>query len=164
MDVKNFGLYLRRLREEKGLTLTKLGELTDYSNPYLSQIETGKRKNIPPPEFLKKLAKPLGVEYSELLHAAGYEDLYQGVRHREAIRDFSSDEDLMDLLERVSLLEQTKDIKNFLELNIKGVNNEEIRPFYNGHLLTESDRRRIVNVLKELFPEYQEEGTDLTDG
>lgn len=71
MDANEFGNYLRSLRNAKGLTLTQLGNLIGYSNPYLSQIENG-LKGIPAPELLKKLSGPLGVTYEELMVLAGH--------------------------------------------------------------------------------------------
>lgn len=73
MDAKTFGSYLKQLRNNKGFTLTELGELIGYSNPYLSQIENGK-KGIPSPDILKKLSIPLEVDYGSLMYKAGYLD------------------------------------------------------------------------------------------
>lgn len=73
MDAKEFGSYLRQLRNKKNLTLTELGDLIGYSNPYLSQIETGK-KGIPSPDILKKLSVSLEVDYGTLMYKAGYLD------------------------------------------------------------------------------------------
>lgn len=72
MDLVQFGEYLRSLRQEKGLTLTKLAEESGVSHPYLSQIENGKKNNYPSSEVLIKLAGPLGVDYEELMEKAGH--------------------------------------------------------------------------------------------
>lgn len=71
MDADKFGKYLKSLRNEKNLTLTQLGKLAGYSNPYLSQIENG-HKGIPSPETLEKLAPHLGISHTELMFKAGY--------------------------------------------------------------------------------------------
>lgn len=71
MEAKEFGKYLKSLRNERNLTLTQLGDLVGYSNPYLSQIENGK-KGIPSPELLRKLSGPLGERYENLMIKAGY--------------------------------------------------------------------------------------------
>jgi SOS regulatory protein LexA len=68
---KEFQEFLKAHREEKGYSVRGLAELTGVSHTYLSQVETGKR-GIPKPEILKKLHKPLGVEYQELMEKAGY--------------------------------------------------------------------------------------------
>ncbi|MEH7093979.1 transcriptional repressor LexA [Neobacillus vireti] len=68
---KRFGDYLRKLRNEKGLSIRQLEKLSGVSNAYISQMETGKR-GIPTPDVLKKIQEPLGVEYDELMQKAGY--------------------------------------------------------------------------------------------
>jgi transcriptional regulator with XRE-family HTH domain len=63
-----FGQYLKKLRQDKSLTLVELADLTDFSNAYLSQIENGKRgASI---ELLEKLSEPLGVPLFTLLEKA----------------------------------------------------------------------------------------------
>lgn len=42
-DVKTFGQALRYVREQRGLTLRRLAELTGYSAPFLSDIEHDRR-------------------------------------------------------------------------------------------------------------------------
>jgi len=209
LSVKEFGAWLKALREEKGLTLSVLGELTGYSTSHLSQVETGKKKNMPSPEFLEKLAEPLGVNYSDLLHMAGYEDLAKGVRLREATKDFQSLDNEEEITRRImnivnevkkrahlyndgvafeNLLracsltintegigsfETLKDKINSLSLETKHSLYAELIPWsskflrpeliyllksddvtYNGHQLTDQDKRRILDMLKALFPEY----------
>jgi transcriptional regulator with XRE-family HTH domain len=66
-----FGEYLKSLRKRRGFSIRKLAHNAGVSNSYLSQIETGQR-GIPSPWILRKLARPLKVEYEELLRAAGY--------------------------------------------------------------------------------------------
>lgn len=73
MKAKDFGLYIRKLRNEKKLTIRQLELYSGVSNSYLSQLENGKR-GIPSAEVLKKLSSPLGVTQSELMIKAGYID------------------------------------------------------------------------------------------
>ena len=163
-DIRKFGVYLKKAREEMGLTLSQLGELTGYSNPYLSQIETGKRKKAPTPELLKKLAEALGnVTYADLLAVAGYEELAKNENLRIIFDEYGDQKELTALYERTKELEQALDIKNFLELKESFIKTEDLKPYYNGHILTEQDRQRILDVLKALFPEYQEKGNDMSN-
>ena len=62
---------IKKLRIEKGLTLTELGEIIGYSNPYLSQVETGKRGK-PSPDMLRKLSLLYDYPYLSLIVVAGY--------------------------------------------------------------------------------------------
>lgn len=176
LSVKEFGEWVKALREEKGLTLTQLGDMIGYSNPYLSQIETGKKKKMPSPELLEKLAKPLGVNYSDLLFMAGYDDLAKGVRLREAQAEFQgdidnlfNDEGSVEIIFKENRYENVRDangatiqyvipneelVRRFFDIRYLLTKRE--KAYYNGHLLTDQDRKRILDVLKALFPEYQE--------
>ena len=69
---------------------------------------------------------------------------------------YSNKNDLKYFYKRTKELEQTLDIKNFLELKESVIKTKDLKPYYNGHKLTEQDRQRILDVLKALFPEYQE--------
>jgi transcriptional regulator with XRE-family HTH domain len=57
---------VRTLREERGITQVVLARKAKIAQPYLTQIEQGKRKN-PSLDVLKRLAKALGVPVTELL-------------------------------------------------------------------------------------------------
>ena len=67
----DFGRYLRRLRQERDLTLKQVQLASGVSNAYISQLERGRRKS-PHPDILKGLAKAYGVPVEDLLRAAGY--------------------------------------------------------------------------------------------
>lgn len=64
--ILEFGEYIKRLRRDKGISLRELARRTGVSQPYLSQLETGKYKN-PSPEKLGELSKGLGISYAELM-------------------------------------------------------------------------------------------------
>lgn len=55
------------------MSIRKLEEESGVSNSYISQVERGER-STPSPDILKKLSGPLGVDYTELMYAAGYVD------------------------------------------------------------------------------------------
>ena len=63
--------YLRKKREDKGLSQRQLSVLSGVSNSEISRIETGTRRNTSP-EVLRALAEPLGVPYEDLMVKAGY--------------------------------------------------------------------------------------------
>jgi transcriptional regulator with XRE-family HTH domain len=64
-----FGQYLRRVREEKGATLTEVARKIDVSIAYLSRIER-ERENPPPDRLLMSIARALGVPADDLFGAA----------------------------------------------------------------------------------------------
>jgi HTH-type transcriptional regulator, competence development regulator len=70
--IEDLGEYVAALRAHRGLTLRKIEELTGIPNAYLSQLETGQKKHLPPPTLLSKLSECLGVSTNDLLAKAGY--------------------------------------------------------------------------------------------
>lgn len=83
----SLGEFIKRAREEKGITHYSLFRKSDVSLTYLKNIE--ENKSSPHPEILKKLAGPLGVKYSALLQAAGYLDeaidISEAIKHKFGI-------------------------------------------------------------------------------
>jgi HTH-type transcriptional regulator, competence development regulator len=65
------GTYLKALRDNQGFSLRDVQSKTGISNPFLSQLESGKVKN-PGPVMLHKLATLYGVPYESLMERAGY--------------------------------------------------------------------------------------------
>lgn len=56
---------LKKLREQKGLTIEKLAELANISAGYLCHLENGSRNN-PSIAVMTKIAKALGVDIAEI--------------------------------------------------------------------------------------------------
>lgn len=71
MEHKDFGSYLKYLRELRGLTITQLSRDSEVSPSYISRLENGGRRP-PKPDILKKFAPFLGIGYNELMIKAGY--------------------------------------------------------------------------------------------
>jgi len=69
----SLGLYLKKLRNDKKLSLRGVEEATgkEVSNAYLSQLENGKIAK-PSPHVLHKLAEVYTADYSKLMSRAGY--------------------------------------------------------------------------------------------
>jgi len=55
-----FGWHLKRLREDRKLTLEELGARLSLSNGYLSMLETGKRS--PSIEVVERVATHFGIK------------------------------------------------------------------------------------------------------
>lgn len=70
--VGGLGEYLREQRGQAQMSLRQLSELTDVSNPYLSQIERGLRR--PSAEVLQQIAKALRISAESLYVRAGILD------------------------------------------------------------------------------------------
>ena len=67
---EHFGARVRRLREERKITLRKFAEKAEISPTYLSKVE---RDEFPPPgeEAVRRIADILGEDPDELLALAG---------------------------------------------------------------------------------------------
>jgi transcriptional regulator with XRE-family HTH domain len=83
---KDFGKFLRKLREDRGLTLRQVEETAKISNAYLSQVERGKRR-VPHFRVLQRLAGAYGVPISTLVEAAESEMKGEPVEENEAAPD-----------------------------------------------------------------------------
>lgn len=84
----SLGQIIRNKRRQLALTLDEVSRRCGYSKPYLSTVETGKVKNPPSDELLKKLERVLKFEQGLLLHIAHMEraapDVRQGYESVEA--------------------------------------------------------------------------------
>ena len=83
---EKFGQFLRKLREDRDLTLRQVEGRVSVSNAYLSQIERGER-GIPNFKVLKKLAEAYGVSVTELVEAAEKESEGMSVRSEGSAPD-----------------------------------------------------------------------------
>ena len=68
----DLGGFIRSQREVARISVRRLAELADVSNPYLSQIERGLRK--PSAEILQQIAKALQISSESLYVRAGILD------------------------------------------------------------------------------------------
>ncbi len=62
--------WIKKIREEKGLNITELSETTGISRPYLSQIESGKRK--PSLEVMNEMAMKLDIPLKKFIEEYGF--------------------------------------------------------------------------------------------
>ena len=69
VDPLDVGAFIRSQRERAEMSIRKLAELADVSNPYLSQIERGLRK--PSAEILQQVANALRISVETLYVRAG---------------------------------------------------------------------------------------------
>ncbi|HYO47662.1 MAG TPA: helix-turn-helix transcriptional regulator, partial [Gemmatimonadota bacterium] len=92
LDAENLrfilGLKLRKLRQEKHLSLSNLADKAGISVSYLSEIEAGRKH--PKPAKLIRLAEALAVPYDELvsLQVAGELDPLKTFLGSEFVREF----------------------------------------------------------------------------
>jgi transcriptional regulator with XRE-family HTH domain len=79
---KQFGIYLKKLRLDRKMSLREVEKIAKISNAYLSQVERGER-NIPTLKILSRVAKAYGVEVGELIKRAEEEFENKGQKENE---------------------------------------------------------------------------------
>lgn len=79
----NIGVVLKQLRERQGLTQDELARKAKLTKPYISQLESGVRRN-PSVAAAKNLARALGVDVNDLL----VDDRREGL---QLLLDFDAD-------------------------------------------------------------------------
>lgn len=75
LSKEDLGKYLKKLRNDKYLSLREVNHITDISYSHLNMIENGKR-NVTP-ALLRVLADLYCVDYLDLYEKAGYIDLIE---------------------------------------------------------------------------------------
>ena len=79
------GQIIRKRRRELGITLDEVSSKINFSKPYLSTIETGKVKNPPGDQLLRKLEEVLKFEPGLLRYIANLDRMPADIRqHYEA--------------------------------------------------------------------------------
>jgi transcriptional regulator with XRE-family HTH domain len=89
---RHIGTRIRELREEAGLSLSRLAEQAGVSKSYLWKLENGKTKVRPSGETLYKIATALGTSMSELLGRGVLVDEPRDIPR--SLRRFAKDEGL----------------------------------------------------------------------
>ena len=73
MGVTDFGKLLKTLREQHGVSQSKLAERADFDHSYVSRLESGAR--MPTREAVDRLGQAMGLEQAQLdslLASAGF--------------------------------------------------------------------------------------------
>lgn len=129
------GEYIKKLREEKELSINQLALYSGISAAHLSRIERGLRE--PSPEILKKLAVALKVSYEDLMKAAGYLD------NENSTSSAAKSPWQPELTEK-----DKKDIAKELEKLLNDLEHSEGLAFFNGEPLDDETKEHIKNALK----------------
>jgi phage repressor protein C with HTH and peptisase S24 domain len=78
----SLGQIIRKRRHELNITLDEVSAKTGFSKPYLSTIETGKVKNPPSDNLLRKLEDALNFSAGTLRHIANLDRMPADVRQQ----------------------------------------------------------------------------------
>lgn len=74
----NFGLSIKKIREEKGFSVRQAALQANISSSYWSQVENNKR-NVPKPTTLEKIAKGLRIPVQNIYQIAGLPNISNGL-------------------------------------------------------------------------------------
>lgn len=80
MLIVDFGDELKRIRESRGMTVNQLAMYSDVSSATISRVEN-KKRGIPRPKYIRKLAEALKYPYTDLMRLAGYTDGVESEEH-----------------------------------------------------------------------------------
>lgn len=116
----DFGDELKRIRESRGMTVNQLAMYSDVSSATISRVEN-KKRGIPRPKYIRRLADALKYPYDDLMALAGYSDTSkQGTYIEETETDklrkiaagllqkISTEEDLKKAIDHLDYLESKK--------------------------------------------------------
>lgn len=81
MDKNEFGSYLKKLREQRNLSLRQVNYVADISYSNLNKIENGERRATP--YVLRQLSKVYLVDYLVLLEKGGFLDVLEVEKARQ---------------------------------------------------------------------------------
>ncbi|HFK1746077.1 TPA: helix-turn-helix domain-containing protein [Bacillus cereus] len=150
----NIGAYIKSLREQKTMTISKLANTSKVSQPYLSQIEKGQRN--PSLDIIRKLSEALEVDFYDLAWKAGFytdEEMQYRKEMEERFNSMTPEEEeaYFEAENKSYLVEEYRrreypDIKDFLE---------QRDVYFNGKVLNKDHRELAIKMLDVLFEKLE---------
>src|SRR5690348_869757 len=98
----NFGDELKRIRESRGMTVNQLAMYSEVSSATISRVEN-KKRGVPRPKYIKKLAEALKYPYADLMKLAGYGDEEKEEVHKEESEDDRKLKEIERLIRKITL-------------------------------------------------------------
>ncbi|WP_067727464.1 DUF1232 domain-containing protein [Oceanobacillus damuensis] len=132
-----FGILLRKLLEEKSLSMRKLSELTEIDTATISRIINGKRKaNL---HHMQQFADSLDVPVTRLMEAAGYQANKNKAEPTLANEGNSTFQTLKTMLETSNIYEY--------DFSMKKINQQIVE--YQEYSQTEQGKKTILTQFNE---------------
>lgn len=144
------GQMIEQAREEKGLSKRELSRLAKISDTELARIESGERE-IPNPKTLRKISKHIGINYNDLMYAAGLG--FQVTKLNPFLRDYYEGlkGDEIDL----ALVNTTASVENWENLvtSFKEKLNDDTLPEYEREVIEQTieDTEYQITTGKEII-------------
>lgn len=156
------GELIRNERKLKGLSISKLAELTEVSQPYLSQIENGKRN--PSYDIIHKIKRVLDIDFYLLSWASG---LYTDAEYKDYLEQKEHVDSMTPEEEEEYYNQQNKDFIFYDKVNkfrkrkyvqIEDFLNNQIEGFYiSGHKLTNDEIKMLIHLFENKEKNYPTE-------
>jgi len=140
----NIGEFIKKLREERKLSINQLALYSGVSAAHISRIERGLRD--PSPEILKKISQALKVPYEDLMKIAGYLD-------QEGNSLLSKEIEFVAKAKEQYGYRGKKQAEELLE---------NIRALFDGGELPEEDRDEFFRAITEIYFEAKEKNKKYT--
>jgi phage repressor protein C with HTH and peptisase S24 domain len=147
----SLGSIIRNRRRELGLTLDEVSDKINFSKPYLSTIETGKVKNPPSDDLLRRLEEVLEVKPGTLRHAANIDRMPADVRQKYEEAEAEND--------RLRKLVQTIKDKKSKDKEINELITKNEPPLEKQ--ITETRPGRLIPVINRVSGGYPRDFDDL---
>lgn len=144
------GQMIEQAREAKGLSKRELSRLAKISDTELARIESGERE-IPNPKTLRKISKHIGINYNDLMYAAGLG--FQVTKLNPFLRDYYEGlkGDEIDL----ALVNTTASVENWENLvtSFKEKLKDDILPEYEREVIEQTieDTEYQITTGKEII-------------
>jgi repressor LexA len=147
----SLGQIIREKREQLELTLEEVSGRVGFSKPYLSTIETGKVKNPPSDELLRKLEKVLKFKRGMLLRIAHMERMPSDIRQEYESAEAENQKWRQLAKKLVSRKAKVSQLKRLLGRRGLGIEQEKV-PLAAG---------RLVPVINRVAAGYPTDFNDL---
>lgn len=153
MSSENIGEYIKRIRNEKDITLKTLSATIGYSEAYISMVENGK-KNNPSYEFLSNVAKGMAITdgdertkiHGKLLELAGYSEINYVDSFYELFSNSTPSLNLFNSVANgVEFQKQLDFPVNDLYFHLTDENNKKM---YKSIILNDNDRKYINSMIE----------------
>ncbi len=134
-ESKKLGLLLRRLLDERSLSMRKLSEMTEIDTATISRIINGKREATP--QHLQKFSDCLDVPLATLFMASGYDI------------DEKTEKNLSDIHASVEVIQNYLESSNLYDNDFSIEQVDQKLTDYGHYSLTEEGKETILNDFQD---------------
>ena len=156
------GELIRNERKLKGLSISKLAELTEVSQPYLSQIEIGKRN--PSYDIIHKIKRVLDLDFYLLSWASGlftdaeYKDYLEQKEQFDSMTPEEEEEYFNKQNNEFIFYDKVNRFRKRKYVQIEDFLNNQIEGFYiSGHKLTSDEIKMLIHLFESKEKNYPTE-------